>query len=69
MNISKALKQTSTGKSAGPDGMANEMLCDFEYFVVEKLSEVANDIHKSGENPNDLPRLIFIAIPKRKLEQ
>src|ERR1700730_4032745 len=59
-----AIKHMKRNKACGPDGMFAELLHAAEEFSVEKITEIANDICSSGDVPDDLSKLILIALHK-----
>lgn len=51
-------------KTAGPDKVAIEILASLDHFGIDKVTEVLNELYRSGEI-SDLSRSIFIAFPKQ----
>lgn len=52
-------------KAAGPDKAVIEILTTLEGFGLEKLTEIISEVNDSGEIPEDLNKLIYIALPKK----
>ena len=60
--IREALKRMKKNKAAGPDEIH---LTALEEFGIDRVTEIVNEIHDSGEIPVDMTKSIFIALPKK----
>ena len=60
-----AIKQTKRSKACGPDNIYAEILQAADELSVDKITEIANDMYKSGNIPGDLSKSKFIALPKK----
>ena len=63
--VESALEKMKRNKAAGPDETVTEMLTSSEDFDIENLIDLVNRVYDSGEIPEDLSRLIFMALPKK----
>ena len=63
--VRAAMAKMKRNKSAGPDEIVIELLTALEDFGIEKVTKVINGVSYTGVIPEDLSKLIFIALPKR----
>lgn len=54
------LVKMKTNKAIGSDGTLIEMLSALEYFRIDKIAEIINEIYDTGETLEDLSRAILI---------
>ena len=63
--VQAALEKIKRYKAVGPDDIVTEMITSFEEYWVNKVTDIINEIHDTGEIPEDLCRSIFIALPRK----
>ena len=52
-------------KAVGPYEIVTEKITSLEEYGVSKVKDITNTIYDTGEIPEDLCRLIVIALPKK----
>ena len=58
------IKRIKRGKANGAYGIAVEIIIALEEFGIEQLTKFANKMYDAKQFPEDLPKSIFIALPK-----
>lgn len=62
--VEKAIRQSKTRKTPGPDEIPVELLKILDDESISVLTAFFNQVYQSGELPNDWQKSIFIALPK-----
>ena len=60
-----AIKMMKHGKALGHDDVAIEEVEALGEFGIEKVTDILNEIHNTGEIPTEMSKSIFIALPKK----
>uniref|UniRef100_A0A0L8G2A1 Carbonic anhydrase n=1 Tax=Octopus bimaculoides TaxID=37653 RepID=A0A0L8G2A1_OCTBM len=63
--IKQATDKIKSGKAAGNNNIAFELVNALGSFGVEKLTEIANHVYNSGDVPEEMLESIFITLPKK----
>ena len=64
--ICKAINNMKCKKAEGSDGVVIEMVEAAGEFGIDKITELANRIYKTGQVPETMKESEFIVIPKKK---
>lgn len=63
-DITKMIKKLSNGKSSGEDNIPAEFIKSLNQNEIMLLTNIINNIYKTGSIPNDFLQSIFITLPK-----
>ena len=59
------MKEMKSDKADGGDGVQAEIIEATDKFGTEKLTELANRMHDTGNIPENMMENLFISIPKK----
>ena len=63
--VRHAIRKIKSGKAAGPDNIAIELIEALEEFGIVKLTTFLGNIYETGKIPGELLKSVFIALPKK----
>ena len=63
--VTWVMPNSKTGKAAGPYEVNLEMILALGEEGVDLLWELFNNLYETGQLPDEMPKSIFIAIPKK----
>jgi hypothetical protein len=63
--VERAIKMMKRNKSSGPDNIQIEMIKALEEFGIDTITDLCNEMHKTGYIPKDLKTSVFITLPKK----